>query len=121
MTHQIPTPTIDLVQLAQRYGVELRKEPASAAPAKPLARVYCKDFGGGMSEQDKLLFALGVLRHIAMSYGQRFDRDDTPPYVLADEALYFLGDDVELIHPEYERMGELMRAFRKWRAETGTP
>lgn len=68
-----------------------------------------------MSEQDKLLFALGILRHIAMSYRERIDRDDTPPYVYADEALHFLGDDVEQIHPENDRMRELIREFNQWR------
>lgn len=71
-----------------------------------------------MNNEEKLLFCLALMRQFAMSYSERVDRVDTPLYVLADEGLNFVGDDVDSIHPENDKMNELMRDFREWRRRT---
>ena len=67
--------------------------------------------GSSMNEQEKLEFALLVLRIIAMSYRERIDPSDTPAYVFADEALQHLGVDIEAIPDETS----VLKKFREWR------
>lgn len=68
---------------------------------------------------DKLIMSIAALRIIAMSYRERIDRADTPPYEYAADILAFLGEDLDLSIANSEqaddRAKELLTEFRKWR------
>lgn len=65
-----------------------------------------------MTDKEKLDLTLYALRLIALSYRERIDRRDTPPYVLAQEMLEYLGEQLEHI-PTSDPSNE----FWRWRAK----
>jgi len=67
-----------------------------------------------VTDDKKLIFCKSALRIIALSYRQRIDKADTPPYVFAEEVLNYLGDNLDW-NPDNDVSNDLLRGFREWR------
>jgi hypothetical protein len=72
-----------------------------------------------MTEKQKLTVCITALRMIALSYTQRIDKSDTPPYVFADEILKFVGEDISWSSYDEDDKRLLFQAFRQWKKDTG--